>query len=66
MEPDSLPKPSDRTRGQMLQRHKLEWKSLRKELEKKHNNELVHFRSDMAKKQGDMRKKLLGDSDLIQ
>eukprot|EP00656_Telonema_subtile_P053807 TRINITY_DN7865_c0_g1_i1.p1 TRINITY_DN7865_c0_g1~~TRINITY_DN7865_c0_g1_i1.p1 ORF type:complete len:135 (-),score=30.67 TRINITY_DN7865_c0_g1_i1:276-680(-) len=30
---NEIVKPTDRTRGQMLQRHKLEWKSLRKDLE---------------------------------
>jgi hypothetical protein len=39
--------------------------ALRKELEKKHNNEQVQFRADMAKKQGDLRKQLLGDSEII-
>merc|ERR1711865_576140 len=28
----TVPCPTDRTRGQMLQRHKLEWKSVRKDL----------------------------------
>jgi len=38
---------------------------LQKELEKKHNQELIDFREDMAKKQGELRKQLLGDSELV-
>ena len=46
--------------------HKNEEASLRKELEKKHAQDQVQFRADMADKQGKLRTKLLGDNDMIQ
>lgn len=46
--------------------HKSEEAVLRKELEAKHAHEQVEFRAQMADKQGKLRTKLLGDSDVIQ
>jgi hypothetical protein len=46
--------------------HKTEEASLRKELEKKHAQDQVKFRAEMADKQGKLRTKLLGESELTQ
>lgn len=44
--------------------HKNEEAALRKELEKKHAQDQVKFRSEMADKQGKLRTKLIGESEL--
>ena len=46
--------------------HKNEEAALRKELEKKHAQDQVQFRAETAEKQGKLRTRLLGDSELIQ